>query len=1102
MASDYARIREENEKRYGTDIGRIGPMLLSERYADRTHFIFELLQNAEDALARRTGSYGPRAVKFHLANGMLRVSHYGKPFDEDDVRAICGIALSTKNLNAIGRFGIGFKSVYAFSDRPEIHSGAEDFVIENFVWPAAAPPVERAEDETVILLPLKTQDKQASEEITRGFRRLGPRTLLFLRHIEEIEWHVEGGPSGYYLRSTQDLDDGLRRITVIGEEQGKPDMEEIWLVFSRQVMTNVGNTVGCVEIAFTIAKEGASNQETIVPVKDSPLVVFFPTVLETHLGFLVQGPYRTTPSRDNVPRIDPWNQHLVKETATLLIDALRWLRDHDLLNAAVLRCLPLVSMKFGEETMFAPLFEATKHALMTEPLLPRFDSGYVQGSKARLARTQELRELFTPKQLATLFRNEGELVWLSGDITQDRTPELRQYLIHELEITEITPETIVPRLDKEFLEAQPDQWILKLYEFLNGQPALQRRLSAIPIVRLADGQHVTAWANDQPQAFLPGEKETSFPTVRAAVCATEESRGFLKSLGLTEPDPVDDVVWNLLPKYGASGADVSDTEYEADMRRILAAFETDSKTQRQKLLSALRDTAFVRVIDSGNGSKGMSKPGEVYLTTERLKELLTGVPGVLFVDDSYPCLRGEKVRELLEACGATRYLRPIEVASTFTEEQLCELRIKETGSERISQHLSIDDHTLHGLDGLLELLPALDESSRAKRAKLLWEALDDLEERRGPGIFSGRYRWFYYKEHNTSFDAAFVRRLNETAWVPGVNGQLERPEFVVFDTLGWVSNPFLQHKIRFKPPIIETLAKEAGIEVGVLDLLKKLGVTTEAELRSKLGLPETEPTQPEPGSGPQNINEAVEALLGSNPPAPTPPIPYASNAELQELVAARTWGSGGETYRATGAGDSRAPAPGTGAHETYGGVSKAPIEEANRIVGSPGRQRFISYVGVHPHAEEPDPDGLDHTARMALEEKAISFILQFEPKLQRTPAYNPGFDLFEPGPGGQPVRWVEVKAMTGSMHDRPVGLSRAQFDCAREHGTAYWLYVVEHAAGDRACIRRIQDPAGRAQSFTFDHGWLAVAEVDREQEDIFNNGLLAVSKEGQEDIEG
>lgn len=53
MSSDYASIRESNERKYGTEISRIGQMLLADRYDDRTHFIFELLQNAEDALARR-----------------------------------------------------------------------------------------------------------------------------------------------------------------------------------------------------------------------------------------------------------------------------------------------------------------------------------------------------------------------------------------------------------------------------------------------------------------------------------------------------------------------------------------------------------------------------------------------------------------------------------------------------------------------------------------------------------------------------------------------------------------------------------------------------------------------------------------------------------------------------------------------------------------------------------------------------------------------------------------------------------------------------------------------------------------------------------------
>src|SRR3989442_15268588 len=78
MAPDYASIRADNERRYGTDIGRIGPKLLADRYDDRTHFIFEVLQNAEDALARRRGWSGQRSVRCQLNSRELRVSHFGE----------------------------------------------------------------------------------------------------------------------------------------------------------------------------------------------------------------------------------------------------------------------------------------------------------------------------------------------------------------------------------------------------------------------------------------------------------------------------------------------------------------------------------------------------------------------------------------------------------------------------------------------------------------------------------------------------------------------------------------------------------------------------------------------------------------------------------------------------------------------------------------------------------------------------------------------------------------------------------------------------------------------------------------------------------------
>lgn len=1052
MASDYQAIRADNERRYGTDIGRIGPMLLSDRYDDRTHFLFELLQNAEDALARRPAWGGQRCVRFHLAREKLSICHFGKPFDEADVRGICGIAQSTKALTAIGRFGIGFKSVYAFTDRPEIHSGTEDFVIESFVWPAAAAPVVRENDETLIVIPLTTDVTAARAEIIAGFQRLGAGALLFLRQIEEIEWRVEDGPSGIYLRSPPEaLGDGARRISVIGQEEGKPEVEETWLLFSRPVNTDDGALVGHVELAFSIADDEKARRERIGPIARSQLIVFFPTVLETHLGFLVQGPYRTTPSRDNVPRHDAWNQHCVQETAGLLVDALGWLRDHALLDTGALRSLPLDRAKFGEGVMFAPLFDATKKALATEPFLPGFGGGHIAARDARLARTEQLRRLFGPTQLATLFGGHEELVWLSGDISQDRTPELRQYLIRELEIDEIAPEAILSKLDVDFLEAQLDEWIVSLYEFLNGQSALRPRAAALPLVRLTDGTHVKAVENGQPQAFLPGVIDTSFPTVRKRVCGTEAALTFLRDLGLSEPDAVDDVVQNVLPKYRVAELAVADADYDADIGRIVTAFATDSKAQREKLLTALRETPFVLAVDAGDGRQCASKPGDLFLATDRLKNLFAGVPGVLLVNNGHASLRSEHVRELLEACGALRHLRPIQNTSLSWEDRK-ELRTRAGHAETSGQNDRITDWTLVGLKDLLGSLENLNVAERRAKAMLLWEELARLEERRGKSLFTGEYTWTHYGSYRTSFDAGFVRMLNTTEWIPDADGNLQRPQLIHFDSLGWRQNPFLVSKIQFRPPIIDQLAREAGIEPGVLDLLRKHGVTSVAELVARLGLEEEPKNGGEAGATPPNVLPVRQ---------PTGPEPAPTGRR-----------------DGPGAGGDRTQGGGIPDDQQDEGRTKEPRQGATRRApGSPGGRPFISYLGAHPDEMEPDPDGLDQPARMALEARSIDLILDKEPNWRRTPAFNPGYDLFKTGPDALPNRWCEVKAMTGSLDDRPVGMSRTQFEHALEHGDDYWLYVVEHAGDERARIVRIQDPAGKARTFTFDHGWINVAEI-------------------------
>lgn len=996
--NDFLTISEQNKGKYGTDIGRFGRMLLAERYSDRSHFIYELLQNAEDALKRRPLDWSRRTVEFELTETELTISHFGVPFSGDDVRGVCGIDESTKEITDIGRFGIGFKSVNAYTDRPEVHSGTTHFSIERYVHPVEVPSIECGDEETRIVLPFREDDPNASREIAKSLTRLGVRTLLFLRQIDSIEWSAFGEDEGVYLRSPRrGLDFGAERITVVGEDKATSGghLEEDWIVFSKPVTNPDGVEVGHSELAFLVEYDsGTDSPIRVLPASHTELVVYFPTIVTTKVGFLIQGPYRTTPSRDNVVHNNPWNLDLVCAAARLLVSALKGLRGLGLLDTDALRTLPIDPETFDDEHMFGPLFEATRDAFRQHRFLPSHDGNHIVAGRAKLARGQELRELLNSQQLSSLFADGVETQWLDAGITQDLTPELQNYLVRELGIKEITPETAVRRLDTRFLEEQTDTWIEELYVFLAGQSALRSRglLTDLALVRLEDGSHVPARDSDgNVCAFLPGDAETGFPTVRETVCRRAEARGFLDILGLSEPDLVDDVVTNVLPQY-SSGAGASEEQYASDVRRILAAFETDSSERRRRLEKALSETPFVAAFDAASRESVFASPGEVYIASQRLRELFGGVEGVLLVSDTPP-LGTEESRNMLVAAGAARHLKAEACKGYFTSAELLKMRTN-AGCTKNTGINEVEDRTLRGMDGLLELLPKLDIAAARRRASLLWEALCDLEERSGHPAFRGTYLWYYRTTKRCFFEATFVERLRTFEWIVGEDGVLRSTAETTFEELGWKENQPLRERLRFKPRHLDQLAVEAGFEPQALSLLRKFGLTTEVQL---------------------------QALLDR-------PVP-------------------------SGRSDSKDRAP-----------------------TSAAQPKPITYIQARVEDVDTEGGGEAHARRMEIEECGIQLILADEPVLQRTGTNNPGFDLVEKNAADRELRWVEVKAISGAFDDCWVGLSHVQFETALHRREDFWLYVVEHVATpDLARIIRIQDPAGQAKTFVFDHGWQAIA---------------------------
>ena len=104
MPVDYEKLNHERDWKDETIRAN---QRLADMYGDPTHFILELLQNAEDALKRRTASWkGSRSVSFNLLKSEIRVEHFGRPFNEKDVKGITVTLSSTKENDQKAR-GVG-----------------------------------------------------------------------------------------------------------------------------------------------------------------------------------------------------------------------------------------------------------------------------------------------------------------------------------------------------------------------------------------------------------------------------------------------------------------------------------------------------------------------------------------------------------------------------------------------------------------------------------------------------------------------------------------------------------------------------------------------------------------------------------------------------------------------------------------------------------------------------------------------------------------------------------------------------------------------------------------------------------------------------------
>jgi hypothetical protein len=151
--------------------GKVNLDIFEEFYPDKAHFVYALLQNAEDA--------GATEVSFSLTRDRLVCEHDGRrKFTVADVSAITGIHNSTKdkekNSDKIGKFGVGFESVFVYTQSLTIRSGEFAFRIVKLILPEEIEHDPTLEDRTRFEFPFDNPNRPpavAFEEVAHRLSR-------------------------------------------------------------------------------------------------------------------------------------------------------------------------------------------------------------------------------------------------------------------------------------------------------------------------------------------------------------------------------------------------------------------------------------------------------------------------------------------------------------------------------------------------------------------------------------------------------------------------------------------------------------------------------------------------------------------------------------------------------------------------------------------------------------------------------------------------------------------------------------------------------------------------------------------------------------------
>jgi hypothetical protein len=515
--------------------------LFTRMYSDPFHFFDELIQNAEDAYARKAGDETDCPVRFVTGDQYLDVLHRGIDFDEEDLKAITTFAGTTKTghdeVNQIGKFGIGFRSVFAVTDHPEIHCGDWHFRIDDYEVLERIPSIAIPDGfSTLIRLPYRESDPAGIRKMIRkGLSRIRPTCLLFLEKISCIEICSSGKIQQKFYCSKKELADGILWTSLYTGPSSSSKKTADYLQLSRKADVVPGN----ISIAFACKTDKTTT--SFYPVDETDLFVYFATLQESHLPFLLHAPFTTTPTREAIPfdkSAAPENLRLLKALSLLLSSSLYKIKTLGMLNASLFALLPLEAFTASDSLLLKGIREELIPALKSKRLIPADTNHY--GTAAEIAVTPEpgIQQILDKSSLQRLFQRT---YWLHNDF--NAYPGMLRPMRDILGVREIDIRSLGFRIavNPAWIQEKPHKWFPHFYALLASHPELwdslhhheHYSLRTKEIIRLNSGETVAPYnERGEAQVFLPQGKGRGKHDIHPNILNDPLALNFLELLGI------------------------------------------------------------------------------------------------------------------------------------------------------------------------------------------------------------------------------------------------------------------------------------------------------------------------------------------------------------------------------------------------------------------------------------------------------------------------------------------------------------------------------------------------------------------------------------------